>query len=75
MQHDNSTKFCKTEIEREMDMAVISQLMDLCRDLADNLEDVHDSAYVGEIGSVEVEYWDEVRNYLLKKVHESFSWD
>jgi hypothetical protein len=75
MQHDNSNKFCKTEIEREMDMAVISQLMDLCRDLADNLEDVHDSAYVGEIGSVEVEYWNEVRKYLVKAINESFSWD
>jgi hypothetical protein len=75
MQHDNSTKLCKTEIEREMDMAVISQLMDLCRELADNLEDVHDSAYVGELGEVEVSCWNEVRNYLLKTVQESFSWD
>jgi hypothetical protein len=72
MQHDNSTKLCKTEIEREMDMAVVSNVMEVARELAEYLEEVHDAAFCGELSSSEVEFWETVRTELVQTINRSY---
>jgi hypothetical protein len=66
MQQDLRTEFSKSEAERFVDMTVISHVMQLCLELAEYLEDVHDSAFTGELSSDEVDFWRSVRDDLEK---------
>jgi hypothetical protein len=66
MQQEHSTQLLKTEDERNLGMGVISHVMQLCHELAEYLEDVHDLAFEGELSFEEVEFWRSVRDDLHK---------
>ena len=65
MQHDNSNQFFEAESEWAEQMEVISSLMTICRDLAEDLEEVHDAALEGKLSAVELQFWKEVRADLI----------
>jgi hypothetical protein len=67
MQHDNSTEFLEAESEWAEQMEVISSLMIICRDLAEDLEEVHDAALEGKLSEVELQFWKAVRADLVER--------
>jgi hypothetical protein len=73
MQHDNSTKFLEPESEWTEEMDLISSLMMICRDLAEDLEEVHDAASEGELSEVELQFWKKIRTYLVERVMKNIS--
>ena len=68
MQHDNSNQFFEAESEWADEMEVISSLMMICRDLAEDLEEIHDAALEGQLSEIELQFWKEVKTYLVERV-------
>ena len=54
-------------------MDLISSLMMICRDLAEDLEEVHDAASEGELSEVELQFWKKIRTYLVERVMKNIS--